>query len=949
MRTLFLTAKKFAIDDNAENISILHMITAMGTVAFNDLKIQTLVYNYFDMESPSILNFSDSTINIEDAQKHPIIRFDDNVKKFKNFLEENGFTYSNEICSIYIDKEGDNVVQKEITNDLIQDANAMRENLAKKLYGQDRAIESIADSIKNNILASTNSPKSTYLFLGPPATGKTYLAELLGENLSEYKIKKFDMTQYSHEDSGGAMYGTSRMWGNVKPGALTSFVKNNPKSIIILDEFEKANNQVQTNLLSIFDGGYLQDACGWCDDTPWGAEGDLGGTIKCPEDEIQDIIDFKQTIFVITSNLGKELYSDHKFLELVSDDYTQAESMILDALRREEKQDNKGGSQPAIVPELVSRFSQANVVLFNKLTFKANELIADQAFKIYKESFSEQFDIAFDLGQNYKSFLKTQILSFAPELDARRLKSKIGIMFFDKVTDYIMQHNKDTSYFKEIKISISKDVSEFLRSQVNDNIKNKTLIRELFRKNLTLELEDKFTSKDGVITYKISSCKFKRIKRIKDFSEDGLVFDIPEVSFCDIAGHANAKTRLNEAINFLKEPSLMKDFDIKAPKGMLLYGPPGTGKTLLAKAFAKEADLPFITTTGTDLLNPEKTKTIFAKAKEYAPSIVFIDEIDAIGKRGNNSGREIAINKLLSEMDGFSSIPDENVFVIAATNFKDHIDSAIIRAGRIELHIEINALDKEARKYFIDKILETKPVEGNFDIDKLLIYTAGMTGAELEMLGKEVSIYCIRHGLKAITQQILIEEINTIKYGSRITHRSIDKLMESTAIHEAGHAVISKVLMPEVKIEQITVVPRANALGFVSYDRDKNYDSLTREDIKNKLCVAFAGREAQLKEYGEDGFDSGASNDLNMATKYAHHAIATLGMGENTGYINVSELRDEKLFEKEIEAEIKLWLDEAKERTKKLTDENWSKVTVLAALLQEKEIVNEDELLALMA
>ena len=485
-------------------------------------------------------------------------------------------------------------------------------------------------------------------------------------------------------------------------------------------------------------------------------------------------------------------------------------------------------------------------------------------------------------------------------------------------------------------------------SQVDDNIENETLIRELFRKNLTLELEEKFTSKDGVITYKISSCKFKRIRRVKDFSEDGLIFDIPEVSFSDIAGHTKAKIRLSEAINFLKDPTLMECFNIEAPKGMLLYGPPGTGKTLLAKAFAKEADLPFISTTGTDLLDPVKIKNIFSKAKEYAPSIIFIDEIDAIGERGNNIGREVAINKLLSEMDGFSSRPDENVFVIAATNFRNHIDPAIIRPGRLELHIEINALDKEARKYFIDKIIETKPVEGHFDIDKLLIYTAGMTGAELEMIGKEASIYCIRHGLKAITQNILIEEINTLKYGSRITDRSIDKLMESTAIHEAGHAVISKVLMPDVKIEQITVVPRANALGFVSYDRDKNYDSLRRQDIKNKLCVAFAGREAQLKKYGEDGFDSGASNDLNMATKYAHYAIATLGMGENTGYINVSEIHENKFFEKEIEAEVKLWLHEAKERTRELIAEHWSKVTVLAELLQEKEVVSEDELLELV-
>jgi len=194
----------------------------------------------------------------------------------------------------------------------------------------------------------------------------------------------------------------------------------------------------------------------------------------------------------------------------------------------------------------------------------------------------------------------------------------------------------------------------------------------------------------------------------------------------------------------------------------------------------------------------------------------------------------------------------------------------------------------------------------------------------------------------------LIEQINTIKYGSRLNHKSIDKLISSTAIHEAGHAVISRVLMPEVKIEQITVVPRRNALGFVSYDRDADINNLTRHDIKSKLCVAFAGREAQLKKYGEEGFDSGASSDLNMATSYAYYAITTLGMGENTGYINTSELKDSGLFKKEIAQELKEWLVEAQSKTKKLVEQEWDKITALAKLLEKKEIVNESELLELM-
>jgi len=951
MKNLFLHAKYFAIQDNAEEISIDHIIEAVRNMNLGDNDIATDVMEYLNKDNDIIEGeesdtiVKESTLNI--ALLSPKIEFSKYVKEFINTMKEKGYRLrGNEIPST-TNTAGD---------DMLQAARDMKINLSKRLYGQELAIESITDSIKNNILENSNGPKSTYLFLGPPATGKTYLAQLMGENLDEYKFKKFDMTQYNDSDSGGALYGTSRQYGNAKPGSLTSFVKNNPKSIIVLDEFEKANNAVQANLLSIFEEGYLQDICGWCKDTgkAWGEAQKEEN--KCSESEVDDIIDFKHTIFIITSNLGKELYSDHKFLELIDEDYTQAESMILDALLREQKKDNKsGGEQQAIVPELVSRFSQAQIVLFNKLTYKAYELIANKAFKDYKIQFTNKYEIKFNLSANFKNFLKVQILSFAPQLDARRIKSKIGVNFFDRVTDHIMTLGENVKYCKEIKISISKDVTNFIKEYINDDIENEKLVRELFRKNITLEMKDKFTSKDGVITYKIETVKFKKVKRVKDFSEDGLVFDIPEVNFSDIAGHNKAKQRLSETINYLKNPKLLELFDVQAPKGMLLYGPPGTGKTLLAKAFAAEADLPFIATTGTDLLDPSKIEAIFNKAKEYAPSIVFIDEIDAIGKRGQNNGREIAINKLLSSIDGFSSNAEESIFVMAATNYKDNIDSAIIRPGRIELHVEISSLDKEARKYFIDKIIETKPTKGEIDINKILMYTTGMNGSQLELIGKEASLYCLRHGIKAITQDILIEQINTIKYGEKLSHLSLEEMLEETAIHEAGHAILSKVLMPHIKIEQITVTPRGNALGFVSYNYEDAQSNMTIKDFKNRICVSLAGRISQIKKYGEiDGMDTGASNDLQQATKDAYIAIAHYGMDEDVGYINIdgilntqvrtTGITDTKHYHEKIDKALEKWMNNGEQSTKELVNKHWDKIEKLSAMLLEKEVVYEDEL-----
>lgn len=830
----------------------------------------------------------------------------------------------------------------------INRANKMREKLSQSLFGQDRAIDAIASSIKSNIVAKQDAPKFTYLFLGSPATGKSYMAELMTQNIEGYQIRNFDMTQY-HEQNGGELYGYPKGWSGYDVGQLTGFVHDNPKSIIVLDGFEKADNVIQNNLLSIFDGGTMRDACGWdkitdmpCSDDAEKVYNDGNATYD---------VDFRDTIFIITSSLGKELYSDSKFIQLVDDDYIQAESMILDALKREEKPNIKtGGEQKAIIPELISRFSQATIVLFNKLNYVAYEAIGKQAFLTYKKAFETQMKINFIVDKNFEYFLKTQILIFAPEFDARRIKNKIGELFFSKITDHIIALDKNILEYKDIKVSFSKVSIDFIKESVLPLIKEEKLVKELFRKNIKLEVKDSISIKGDLISYKIKSCEFKQVKRIKDFSEDGLVFDIPNVSFSDIAGHHKAKSRLLEVIKFLKEPKMLEAFDVQPPKGMLLYGPPGTGKTLLAKAFSAEAELPFISITGVELLQLDKIKKVFDKAKEYAPAIIFIDEIDSIGKRGKDNSREVQINKFLAQMDGFSNKIDENIFIIAATNYKENIDPAIIRAGRIEIHIPIDDLDKEAREYFINKVIKEKPTIGNFDMKKLLIYTAGLTGAELELMSKEASFHCIRENISAINQNILIEQINLIKYGEKHSHLAHEKMYEKTAIREASHAIISKVLMPHIQLKQIAVTTRSNDKGFIANNYDELQKNMTIEDIKNRICISLAGRVAQIKKYGQkDGLDMNASADLQHAMHDAYTAIAHYGMDSEVKYIKLAQekIETEKKTtpsHQKIEDAIERWMHEAEASTENLVDTHWKAIEKLSLILLDKEIMYAEDL-----
>lgn len=839
----------------------------------------------------------------------------------------------------------------------IQFARDFKEELSKELFGQEQAINIVSNSMKNNV-KDEKGPKSTYLFLGSPATGKTFLAELMAKHLPKYKIMNFDMTQY-HQQNGGELYGYPTGWKGYGVGQLTGFVHRNPKAVIVLDAFEKCDNTIQNNLLSIFEGGRMRDACGWdkVTDEPCNEDPDIIYT----EENATYWVDFTQAIFIITTSVGKELYLDYRFKDLVKKDYIQAESMILEAIKRERKRDTRsGGEQEAIVPELVSRFSKANIVLFNKLDYDSLAKISEKVFLSYKDEFQQQYNIEFVVGSNFNHFLKIQILNFAPELDARRLKDKVSTLFFNRITAFIQESDKPLKYYKQIKISISKACMNFLQERVNPLIEEDRLVRELFRKNITLELDENITEKNGIINYKVVSSKFKQVIRIKDFSEDGLVFDIPKVSFDDIAGHHKAKQRLKEVINFFKEPKLLDKFNIEPPKGMLLYGPPGTGKTMLAKAFAKEAELPFISVTGLELLEPEKTKKIFSKAKEYAPAIIFIDEIDTLGKRGEANGKAVPINKLLSEMDGFSGRKGEDIFVIAATNYKENIDAAIIRPGRVEIHIEINNLDKDARQYFLDNIIKTKPTSGRFDMAKLLMYTAGFTGAQLELLGKESSFYCLRHGLPAITEEILINQLNKIKYGERHSYLSPEDLFEETAIYEAGRAVVSRILMPHVHIEHVSLTPKDNNEHFVSQNYKDVQDNMTVKDFKDRISVSLAGRTAQVKRFGDiDGIDTGASNDLQQATRDAYTAIAHYGMDKEVGYININGVMDAKdnamssneteHYHAKIDTALERWMLEGERNVTDLVHENWTTIERLSKLLLEKEIIYADELDAVLA
>lgn len=644
-------------------------------------------------------------------------------------------------------------------------------------------------------------------------------------------------------------------------------------------------------------------------------------------------IDFRETIIVFTSNLGSSIYSNRAFVDQARRQPHQAREHLLQAIKKETKVED-GNTVSAISPEMISRLSQGSIVLFNKLSLEALARIAQEQIHDDRKSFEDKLGLSIEFKQ-FDQLVRLLVLSFAPELDTRALKSRLSDLVYDPITDYLLDH--EDSVIESVELSVDVSVDVFLQSlNMND------LPQQLVSKNQRIYFRHQLVQERTRLKVVLTDPRIEKLAQGDDFMDEaGIQIDLPGVSFAQIAGHLQIKDRLAEIVKLLSNKNQLVDQGISVPRGMLLYGVPGTGKTMLAKAFANEAGLPFISCTGNDLFDQEFIRKLFTRAREYAPAIIFIDEIDALPLRGSAGVHADAlVNQLLVEIDGFGGCDD--IFIIAATNRKDRIDPALLRSGRIDLHFEVPPLDKEARRWFIERMLKRPVFSQEFDIDQLVMLTAGLSGADLEKVCRETVLLALREEQKEIGPELLIEQINTQKYGEPLDLEEGNLHLQETAYHEASHAVISRVLLPERRIEQVTVIARANFQGMVSYDNEQKHD-YTRDFLFKLTCVALAGRIAQIKQFGEKGLDSGAASDLKQAASYAWRAIADWGMDEqlyNVPLSALNELLQYQPFAPKLEERIKYWLDEATQRTSTLVDKHWKKIDRVALRILRDEMID---------
>jgi cell division protease FtsH len=430
------------------------------------------------------------------------------------------------------------------------------------------------------------------------------------------------------------------------------------------------------------------------------------------------------------------------------------------------------------------------------------------------------------------------------------------------------------------------------------------------------------------------------------------------ISFDDIAGNYEAKESLMELVDFIKNPDKYKDFNIRTPKGVLLYGSPGTGKTLLAQALAGEAEVDFFAVSGSDFvqvyagLGASRIRNLFSKAKKAKKSVIFIDEIDAIGKqrqgfgsRGNDES-DRTLNALLTEMSGFEN---SSTIVLAATNRIDTLDSALLRPGRFDRQIEIMLPDKQARKEIIKLYLDKANADKDVDIDKLAELTVYFSGAMIENLVNEASILAIKDKNEKNAGRLTNEHLekaffNVVAGLDKDNNIQNDLQKEVTAYHEAGHAFMSKHLNPENKIIRVSIIPTTKGAGGYTLSTVENETVISKEKIENQLKILLAGRATEEIFLGENKITTGAQNDIEKTTALAMDYISKYGMDKDAGLVNYKILSETFAISMDIEKSVKKLISDSYSEVLKIISENKEYLKLIKEILVEKEIIDDDDL-----
>lgn len=872
---------------------------------------------------------------------------------------------------------------------LTMHAESIGVELKNKIIGQDEAIDKLERAFfhaekRSHLKDQRKGPRNVYLFAGPPGVGKTFMAQEFADKLG-LPFRRFDMSGYSRDDVVDELTGISVLWKKSKPGVLTDYVKENPCSVLLFDEIEKASDAVIMLFLQILDDGT-------CFDRHYDAN-----------------VSFKDTIIIFTTNAGKQRYRDAEGENLTA----LPDKLVLEAL---EKDINPATNRPYFPPEMLSRLSSHTVIMLNHLRAEALRRVVEQDVETHLKETEDGY--GYHLSKGKKILAQTVLYSMGGSADARNASRLAGKLidqllyeFMTLMMENTLSDNSDqlkeiewscdfTGATEEVKnlysgekncvipvlgtmkykpsgyleangitVKATADPDAFMEAfhsgnvlfavidyalgmekaenilniadaatpgrkvflqtagktddipvyilcggrseyEYSDREKNNLMKRgargfinqefyadqleAVYRDVCCQRAMDTLTLRHQILTYKVKKvfddkhydtgkiefCDLKLETAVESEDRSILLTDDlrPQKSWEDVfvPDNNNIKEELTTFISYLKNQKEYVELGMRAPKGVLLYGPPRTGKTSLAKVVASESNVNFLTLPADKLRNmgSDMVHHIFRVARKYAPTILFIDEIDAIGANRASNGISSALNALLEEMDGFVRMDDKPVFVMAATNLKEALDPALI--FRFDINCYVPLPNKAGREWMLNKLLNahsSKFCLSKEEADSIADRSEGMSLADLENVFDAALRENIRSG-KKITYDLFDEIFEKYRDGEEREISSIDDI-EHTACHEAGHAIVE--LYYGRHPRYISVVARDNYDGYVEYDKLNSHP--TKERLLQVICRCLGGRAAEM-EFGY-GITPGASRDLEQATGWATAMVCQYGMYED--------------------------------------------------------------------
>ncbi len=776
----------------------------------------------------------------------------------------------------------------------------------ERIFGQDRAVSVIDRALERfGKLFLFDGVAGCLTLAGPPACGKNFAAKLVGRYLQR-EILVLHMGEFSYSDDIERLVG--------EKGVLENWVRRYPDGVVIFEDIDRAERSIQRTLAAIVADGASDD-----------------------------VRRYRQSLFIFTFSVNDPSWYDRKFIDAYYEDPLLQQGKFYEHLAKVAIPNDEGGVDIVFDPELLTVLSEGDLALFYTLDLKRLLKISESVLNGTIERINSAQTITVEVLSPTETALAF-LLSFSPYLNAKRISHKLPALLADLTAE------AETGVEK-YKIRVSADVKKWLKEFSETLYDLKYFVK--FERSFKLHFRRGKRGRSVTLTLtKIEEREQEKAEPAFQYS-DRLAIRAPRIGFSDVAGQVRVKKELSSIIKVLHDTKGVNHFGISLPKGLLLHGPEGVGKSMLVKAFAKEAQLAYIYLKGADLFDEILVREVYTRARLAAPILVILDGVDTKGVMDGNY-TTIPTGVLTQMIESAPCEPGEFIFTVATARDKEEVPEELMHPGRIDLTVEVPELDKEARRFFAKKILE-KPHEDGISIERITRYMSGMNGYELGRIAKEAALDALRLGKDRVTEDIIIDRINTIKYGSKLEKRrfkNFEEELKRSAYHEAAHAIASLKLLPDVEIEQVTVIPRSEALGLVSYMEDAIETNLSKEEIEANIAVLLAGRAATVKKFGkESGLETGAYSDLQEASLYAYSAVAQFGMDEDLQNIHIEVLLqnvESSLFKSKIEKGVAKWIERGSKLAEEVVNKEWKSIEKIARKLLFEEVIEGEELKELL-